>query len=206
MSAKIFVIDTKSMSVTGVIPVGHKMLEKLEDRQMVVSEVSGLGLLTGPELATLYNQYAASPIKKFDTKAKGIERVWKLLNSEDVSFTVITPAEEVKVQAQVKPIAEQASIGVPGVKKLRKQRDSKFQRLITMLKTGAAFTLKQLAEQSGFTENSVIVRISVLRSDIHEWKMNIVKHKENDTWQLYNQDGTLYHVKHSHKASVRQAA
>lgn len=217
-AATVFVIDTKEMIVQGVIPAGHKMLEKLEDNQMAVVAADALGTLTGPQLGVLYNRYSTTSIKKFDTKAKGVERVWALLNSIQTTFTKITEPEKAIIKAQ--PIVERADVptvpdmtrigalaALPQVKKLRKVRDSKFKRLIAMLNTGKEFTLEQLAEQSGFTEASVIVRISVLRSDQHEWKMNIVKHKENDTWQLFNQDGSdLYHVKHAHRAHSHQTA
>lgn len=53
----------------------------------IVGKAADLNCYSGPDLIKLHNNLTSSELKKFETKAKGLERVWAAIEAADVKVT-----------------------------------------------------------------------------------------------------------------------
>lgn len=83
-------INNDKMSLVGKfdsIEAAEKVANAAKYDFTIVSNAQGLNCYSGPDLIKLYNNISSGDLKKFETKAKGLERTWSAIEKADVKVT-----------------------------------------------------------------------------------------------------------------------
>lgn len=195
MNQATFILNVAGLAVIGYVQNAAVAKEKAGEH-LVVSEAKDLEGLNLQQLTDLFNTFeGGEPIGKFKiSKDKAAAKVFAQMQAMDIAtLTQLDTGEEAKIETQ--------AAAQPAGPKVRKERDSKLQRMkhafLEKDDDGnyKQWTVPELMAKCGkqgdpMTERIATVYVSILRSPTDRFIMNIVKNKDTGAF-TYDPDNKL---------------